>query len=195
MHKLKTTNMKNLLITILFACLISSCKTKNEGNTTELSQNSSEILFQVKTNDKDELEIFEDGIIPWISIKNPESEINNLIGKDEIVINKSNVILIIDYPLNNPVEIKIKSENSNGFTRKELAQKISTEYNRIYKEEEESANTKTTPIDERQGLINRNQTDGKYGIWGHDIDDLDLSAIILRKTENGEIKLELMVES
>ena len=187
--------MKNLFITILFACLISGCKTKNEKNTAELSQSSTEILFQVKTNDKDDLEIFEDGIIPWISIKNPESEINNLIGKDEIVIDKSNVTLIIDYPLNNPVEIKIKSDNSNGFTRKELAQKISAEYNRIYKEEEESAITKTTPIDERQGLINRNQTDGKYGIWGHDIDDLDLSAIILRKAENGVVKLELIVES
>lgn len=168
---------------------------KNKENIAELTQNSSEILFQVKTNDKDDLEIFEDGIIPWISIKNPESEINNLIGKDEIVIDNGNVTLIIDYPLNNPVEVKIKSDNSNGFTRKELAQKISTEYNRIYKEEEESAKTKTTPIDERQGLINRNQTDGKYGIWGHDIDDLDLSAIILREAVNGEMKLELIIQS
>lgn len=187
--------MKNFIITILFAFLIIGCKSKNEKNKAELSLNSSEILFQVKTYDKDNLEIFEDGIIPWISIKNPESELNNLIGKDEIVIDKSNVTLIIDYPLNNPVEIKIKSDNSKGFTRKELVQKISTEYNRIYKEEEDSAKTKTTPIDERQGVINRNQTDGKYGIWGHDIDDLDLSAIVLRQSENGDIKLELIVES
>ncbi|WP_300027237.1 hypothetical protein [uncultured Maribacter sp.] len=82
-----------------------------------------------------------------------------------------------------------------GFTRKELAQKISIEYNRIYEEEEDSANTKTTPLEKRQGLINRNKTDGKYGIWGHDIDDLDLSAIILSKMPNGELKLELIVES
>jgi hypothetical protein len=192
---LKTKIMKKLLITILFACLISSCKTNNDKNPVETSENLSEILFQVKTNNKDDLEIFEDGIIPWISIKNADSEVNNLIEKDEIVINKGNVTLIIDYPLNNPVEIQIKANNSNGFSRKELAQKISTEYKRIYQEEEESAKTKTTPIDERQGLINRNQTDGKYGIWGHDIDDLDLSAIILRKAENGEIKLELIIES
>ena len=188
--------MKNQLVTILFACLIVvGCKTKNDKNTAELSQTSSEILFEVKTTNEDYLEVFEDGIVPWISIKDPQSEIENLIGKDEIVISQTNVILLIDYPLENAVEIKIVSNNPDGFTRKELAQKISDEYNRIYKEEEESAKTKTTPIEERQGLINRNKTDGKYGIWGHDIDDLDLSAIILSKTENGELKLELIVES
>jgi archaellum component FlaG (FlaF/FlaG flagellin family) len=192
---LEIMKTKNLFITILFTCLILGCKTKSEKKTAQLIQNTSEILFQVKTNDKDDLEIFENGIIPWISIKNPESEIKNLIGKDEIVIDNDNATLIIDYPLNKPIEIKIKSANSNGFTRKELVQKISIEYNRIYKEEEESAETKTIPIEERKGLINRNQTDGKYGIWGHDIDDLDLSAVILRKTDKGELKLELIVES
>ena len=188
--------MKNLIITILLACqFIVGCKSKNDKNTAELSQTSSEILFQVKTTDEDYLEIFEDGIIPWISIKDPQPEIDYLIDKDEIVISKTNAILIIDYPLENSVEVKIVSNNPDGFTRKELAQKISAEYNRIYKEEEESAKTKTTPLEQRQGLINRNKTDGKYGIWGHDIDDLDLSAIILSKMENGELILELIVES
>jgi hypothetical protein len=93
-----------------------------------------------------------------------------------------------------PVEIKIKADNSKGFIRKEFAPKISAKYNRIYKEKEELAKTKTTPIEERQGLINRNQTDGKYRIWGHDIDALNLSAIILRKEGKGEIKFELLVE-
>jgi len=187
--------MKNLLIILLSTCLILSCKTKSGKSADEIIQNSSEILFQVKTTDKDALEVFEDGIIPWISVKNPEAEIDNLIGKDEIVIHADSVILIIDYPLNFPVEIKMKSNNSKGFTRKELAQKISHHYNEIYKEEEESAKVKTTPIEERQGIINRNQTDGKYGIWGHDIDNLDLSAAFITKAENGIIKLELMIES
>ena len=187
--------MKNLIFTILFVCIIVSCKTNSISNTAELSHSSSEILFQVKTNDKDDLEIFEDGIIPWISIKDPKPVINNLIGKDEIVINKDIVTLIIDYPLKNTVEIKIKSNNSKGFTRKELAQKISKEYNKIYIEEEQSAKTKTIPQDQRKGTYNRNRTDGKYGIWGQDIDDLDLSAIVVRKSKSGEIKIELYVES
>ncbi|WP_290699123.1 hypothetical protein [Lacinutrix sp.] len=186
--------MKNFILTILFTSFILSCK--NEVKTSELKlENSSEILFQVKTNNKDDLEFFEDGIIPWISIKNTATEISNLIGKDDIVINKNRVIIIIDYPLNIPIKIELKSNNSNGFTRKDLAFQISTQYIRVYKEEEESAKTKTVPLEERKGLINRNQTDGKYGIWGHDIDDLDLSAIVVRKSENGELLLELIIES
>ena len=187
--------MKNAITLIILSCLIVSCKSQNEKKVAELTQNNSEILFQVKATDKDDIEFYENGIIPWISIKDTESEIENLIGKDDVVIKNNYAILIIDYPLNNPVEIKIKSNDSSGFTRKELAEKISSHYKRIYKEEEESTENKTIPIDEREGIINRNQTDGKYGIWGHDIDDLDLSAIIVTKTENGEIKLELIVES
>ena len=141
------------------------------------------------------MEIFEDGIIPWISIKNPKNEIDNLIGKTELVIKSKVVILVIDYPLIKPVEIKVKTSQKNGFTRQYLIERISAEYNRIYKEEEESALTKTIPIEEREGLINRNKTNGKYGIWGHDIDDLDLSSIIVRKKAGGKLVLELIVES
>ncbi len=184
--------MKNILLIILLVFFIQGCKTKNEKSKAELNQTVSEIAFGVKVDSK---EGFENDIMPWISIKNPESEIENLIGKDEIVIENNIAIIIIDYPLNKPVEIEIKSNTSKGFTRKQLVERISEEYNRIYKEEEESAKTKTIPIDERKGIINRNQTDGKYGIWGHDIDDLDLSGIVIRKTVSGEIKLELIVES
>lgn len=187
--------MKNIYSTILIASLFLACKPKNNKITAELIQDSVEILFEVKTTDKEDLEIFEDGIIPWISIKNPEDVIDNLIGKDEIVIANSAAILIIDYPLSNPVEIKLSAKTDKGFTRKELIENISTEYRRIYKEEEESAEVKTIPLEECQGLINRNQTNGKYGIWGHDIDDLDLSAVIIGKTANGEIILELYIES
>lgn len=187
--------MKIRCITILIVCLAFACKSKKEKDTAAVAQNSSEILFQVKTTDQDYLEIFEDGIIPWISIKTPEAEMDNLIGKDEVVVHKDNATLIIDYPLNNPVAVQIRALNSKGFTRKELIEKISATYKRIYKEEEASAQVKTIPLEERQGLINRNQTNGKYGIWGHDIDDLDLSSVILRTADNGEIQLELIVES
>lgn len=187
--------MKNLYITLVIACLIFGCKSKNEKSNAELAENDSEILFQIKTNDKEDLEIFEDGILPWISIKEPESEIDNLIGSNDIVIHNEMATLVIDYPLENPVSIKIKASDPNGFTRSELALKISAEYKRLYQEEEESAEIKTIPLEERQGLINRNQTNGKYGIWGHDIDDLDLSGAVLTKAPNGEIKIELFAES
>jgi predicted nucleotidyltransferase len=184
--------MKNILLIISFVFIIQGCKSKNEKNKTELNQTVNEITFGVKVDGK---EGFENDIMPWISIKNPESEIENLIGKDEIVIERKFALLRIDYPLSNPVEIMIMSDSEKGFTRKKLVEEISKAYNQIYKEEEETSNIKTIPIFEREGVINRNQTDGKYGIWGHDIDDLDLSGIVLREIDSGYLKLELNIES
>ena len=138
---------------------------------------------------------FENEIMPWVPIKNPEKFIADLIDKDKIVVKQNDAVLVIDYPLENPIEIEIKSEDSNGFKKSELIEIISREYKRIYQEEEDSAQIKTIPKNERKGVINRNKTNGKYGIWGHDIDDLVLSAIIVKKTKNGKIILELDVES
>ncbi|WP_066759364.1 hypothetical protein [Crocinitomix algicola] len=192
--------MKQFLTFTILSILILGCSSpKSETNEEPIGSineiASSEILFQVKTSDKEDLEIFEDGIIPWISINDPENSLDNLLEKDKIVLNTKEAILLIDYPLNKPVEIKIKSQKDVGFSRGELIRLISQEYHRIYQEEEETAKVKTVPLEEREGLINRNETDGKYGIWGHDIGDLDLSAIIVH-FKNGSIpKLELYIES
>ncbi|SDH51341.1 hypothetical protein [Winogradskyella thalassocola] len=187
--------MKNLTVTFLLACLILGCKTETEKKSEEVGKDVIEILFQVDVTEKDDLEYFENGIIPWVSIENPDLELNNLIGKDDIVVNSNKATLIIDYPLNNPVEFTITSDKSIGFTRKELAQNISIVYHKIYEVEERTSSVKTIPIEEREGLINRNETNGKYGIWGHDIGDLDLSAAVVRKMDSGEIKIELFIES
>jgi hypothetical protein len=195
---------KTLLFIFLFASILNSCSPNlTEPPASSPNQSSSEnlkiqdgknkISIKVKTEDAEDLEVFEDGVIPWISVKNPNKNIERLIGRKDVVLKCDSAVLIIDYPLNNPAKISIKP-SSGEFTREELVKIVSKEYNRIYKEEEESAKTKTVPLEERKGLINRNQTDGKYGIWGHDIDDLDLSNIIVHR-KNGQIILELYIES
>lgn len=151
------------------------------------------IEFGIKAS-KEELKDFEDGIIPWISIKKPEEQISRLIDADKIVIPYSEITILIDYPLNKPAEFLIQN-NGKGFSKKQLALEISKKYHEIYQTEESSAKTKTIPIEKRERLINRNETDGKYGIWGHDIDDLDLSSIEVYKTENGKIQIILGIES
>lgn len=153
----------------------------------------SAVEFGIKAN-KEELKDFEDGIIPWISIENPGSEIDRLIDADQIVVPHSEITLIIDYPLNKPAEFNLKS-SKNGFTKKQLVLEISKLYHEIYKSEEETAKTKTIPLEKREGLINRNETDGKYGVWGHDIGDLDLSGIEVYQSESGKIQVLLVVES
>lgn len=146
-----------------------------------------------KQGDEDDKEIFEDGKIPWVSLENAESDINIMFDKDEIVIKENEIEILFDYPLDNPISIRTKSDR--GFTRSDLLSIISDKYKQIYREEESSAHQKTVPLNERKGLINRNSTDGKYGICCHDLIDLDLGAIDVFKDKNGIIKLVLYIES
>jgi hypothetical protein len=161
-----------------------------EKQTDNLGELISTIEFGVHTDNKSD---FEDGIIPWASLQNPESDIPNLIDKDEVIIKQASIKIIIDYPLTNQYEFTLNSDK--GFTRAQLLSEISRHYYKIFDEEEESATVKTVPIDERTAMYNRNETNGKYGIWGHDIADLVLSSISVYKTRNGETVLSLDIES
>lgn len=194
--------MKSGFKLLILSVVLVSCGQQNDKNKFALDTTSekkiqdmpetSEILFEVRTMDK---ELAPDGVIPWISIENPDKEIINLIGKDEIVLKERLVDVTIDYPLENVTTIELKPDKKSGFTRAELILKISAEYKRIYKEEEATAKEKTIPIEKREGLINRNTTNGKYGIWGHDLGDLDLSEIIVHKRFGKKTRLELYIES
>ncbi|MCJ8292103.1 MAG: hypothetical protein HRT58_19660 [Crocinitomicaceae bacterium] len=183
-----------ILTLILISC---SSNSQSQNSTSEGRSilDQSEILFELRTTDPDYLESFPDGIIPWISIQNAAEEVDMLIGKNDLVLSSNSVLIIIDYPVNEPFEIEIKSDGTEGFTRSELILKISEEYKRIYKEEEESASIKTIPTEDRNRVVNRNETNGKYGIWGHDLIDLDLAAIVVHRESGQKPKLELYIES
>jgi hypothetical protein len=190
------------LIALLISCDNNQHSTKN-SNLENVNSNEETNLtgfklidvieFEVRVDEEDK-EIFKDGIIPWISIENPQEEINRLIDADKIVINEPEITLYIDYPLENPVKFILKS-NVDGFTKKQLALEISEKYHELYSKEEKTAQVKTIPKDKRNGVINRNQTDGKYGIWGHDISDLDLNSIEVYKNPDGKIQISLFIES
>lgn len=175
---------------------INALNQKEEKHLDKIYENTDELIaeinFELSATDEQKAE-WPEGIIPWISIEHPQTEINQLINADEIVIREKKVSLIIDYPLNNPANIELTS--NIGFSRKDLILAISSNYHKIYDDEEASAKTKTIPYEKRTGLINRNQTDGKYGIWGHDIADLDLSTIEVYSSKDGKIVLILVVES
>ncbi|HMK18751.1 MAG TPA: hypothetical protein VK492_11140 [Chitinophagaceae bacterium] len=158
-------------------------------NYDSLGQLISKIRFDVKTNN---LEDYENGKIPWIRIDSPQIDIKNLIGKDELVISETKLTIIIDYPLISNYKFEIFSKD--GFTRAHLINEISKRYYQLYDEEEKTATIKTVPLKERK-IYNRNQTNGKYGIWGHDIGDLVLDEIHVYKNTTGEVFLILQLES
>ncbi len=122
----------------------------------EIGELISSVHFAVNANE-DEAEHFEGGIIPWIGIETREVEKEGLIEPDEIVVRTSSAIVLIDYPLDNPVELAIVSDEQ-GFSRWQLIDAIGKKYEEIYVEEEESASTTTIPMAERK-IMNRNQTD------------------------------------
>lgn len=165
-------------------------KKASEKRSKNIGELISTISFKVKTDNKKD---YEDGFIPWASIENAKQDIPNLYKSDEIVITENNVKIIIDYPLTNQYEFIITSKN--GFSRKQLLAEINFHYYKLYEEEEKSATVKTIPIDKRTTMYNRNQTNGKYGIWGHDIADLVLSEIEVYKSSTGQIILMLGIES
>lgn len=152
----------------------------------------SEINFELSATD-DQKADWPEGIIPWISVENPQDEISQLINPNEIVIKENKINLIIDYPLKKSATIELS--NPNGFTRRDLILEVSNNYHKIYAEEETTAKIKTIPLEKRTDLINRNETNGKYGIWGHDLADLDLSGIEIHQTTDGKINLILIIES
>lgn len=165
-------------------------KTSSDKQTDNLGRLKTTISFNVKTDKKKD---FENGIIPWANIENPGNDIEQLVDRNKIVIAESKVTIIINYPLTNEYRFTIESES--GFDREQLLKKISENYFKLYEEEEISATIKTIPIEKRTTMYNRNQTNGKYGIWGHDITDLVLSEILVYKTLDGRIILTLNIES
>ncbi|HEY9000293.1 MAG TPA: hypothetical protein VIM89_02990 [Mucilaginibacter sp.] len=165
-------------------------KQASEKQTDSLGLFITRIDFKVKT---DNLKDFEDGLIPWVELEYPDKELKKLMDKDEMVISDNKVILIIDYPLTK--EAKFELTSNNGFTREQLVKQISEKYHQLYQEEESTATIKTVPVKERKTLYNRNQTNGKYGIWGHDLADLALDHILVYKSPNGDILLSLDIDS
>lgn len=189
-----------LFVLLLSACI---CEAKPAGSFSQalLGKNAltdtlgtliDKIEFRLKA-DSEESKTFTDGFVPWIRLDTPKLEINRLIDTREVVLPYQTVTLIIDYPLRNPARFKLTGRSA-GFTRKMLIEMISEKYTEIYLEEEQTATIKTLPRDKR-ALINRNETNGKYGIWGHDLSDLALDAIEVFQRADGTIWLMLDVDS
>jgi hypothetical protein len=124
-----------------------------------------------------------------------EQALTRLEQPDEIVIPFEHAVLVIDYPLSTPATIPITAPLPLGFTRAALAKLICDEYESIYAAEEGTAAIKTIPVEDRGEMRSRNRTDGAYGIWGHDLQDLVVTAARWSRRADGTVQIELHVES
>lgn len=93
---------------------------------------------------------------------------------EEIVIKDREIKVKYSYPLNEPHLHVHKTENPEGFTRKELYEQISAHYHAIYAEEDAAVGPTSTVT---PNMFNRAKSNGPYGIWGHYISDLTLEDV------------------
>jgi len=105
------------------------------------------------------------------------SEFKNdvLVGGKRKVIEDSDIFIEYSYPIRHPYTLSYHSRG--GFCREQLIHIITSQYKQMYAEEEKTVRHKPViPMDQRglltYNIMNRNETDGKYGIWGHDLEDL-----------------------
>lgn len=125
----------------------------------------------------------------------PDRALAMLELRDEIVIPFPKAFLVIEFPLTNPAHVAISAALPQGFTRGELVRLICEEYAHIYAAEEGTALNSEASVEERGPRLERNRTDGAYGIWGHRLDDLVLRSARWVKQSNGDVRIELHVES
>jgi hypothetical protein len=130
-----------------------------------------------------------------IHLHDPSHALAILDQPDEIVIPFEHAVLVIDYPLSSPASMTIEAPLALGFTRAALIKAICEEYAHVYDAEEGTAAIKTIPLEDRGAMRNRNRTDGAYGIWGHDLEDLVLTAAHWARQPDGTVRIELHVES
>lgn len=118
-----------------------------------------------------ECEWSSDGKSPYIQIAHPDDDINSLIDADAIVTPQA-INVLFSYPLERPVVVKF---DNGPYTRRRLAEIICKKYEEIYEEEDQTSTVEAGRLS--QISLNRNQTTGKYGIWGHVIGDLVLHSV------------------
>lgn len=101
----------------------------------------------------------------YTSIAKPNLEVIS----DDKVINKKTITVCYDYPFRNG-SFYATYKSDDGFSIRDIVRLICQTYRQIYEEEKETSEIKpgNHPVLE----WNRNDTNGKYGIWGHSIDEL-----------------------
>jgi len=108
---------------------------------------------------------------------------------EKVIITEPTLTIVLDYPLNRPYRHEVT--RNTGHSINSLLHDIQVAYKHVYETEASTTAEPELTAEQRmaQGsLINRNRTNGTYGIWGHDMGDLYVESIEY-DTEKKEILL------
>lgn len=135
---------------------------------------------------------------PSISSYLDDKEDFNMANRNEVVIPQPKAMVFFRYPLKELVTFEVLG-TEEGITREVLVDFVCNTYQRIYDEEAAGATTPVLSAEERMKameargkpmLMNRQTSDGPYGIYGHDLDDLYLEGISYHP-ETGRVELSI----
>ena len=115
--------------------------------------------------------------VPYVLDFEDKEARENLINPNEVVIKDEKITMTITYPLS--IEVSLPLEKKGGFTRLDIFKNIYEVYKQIYEEEEKSGGDPGS----YDNLYNRKKSEGKYGIWGHYLDDLIIESVIYNQKE------------
>jgi len=90
----------------------------------------------------------------------------------ELLIKDKTISIRFDYPLTH--EVSFEYNKKDGFTRLDLFRCIYEGYIKIYETEKDE----TGDPGAIEGLYNRKTSKGKFGIWGHYIDELLIEGVV-----------------
>lgn len=133
-------------------------------------------------------------VLPWFDLKNVATGLEDLIDGEERVLPDLTAHLLLHYPLEQPCVRPIQATSPEGFSRADMLRLIAGTYLEIYRQEADSQSVPTPAPAEREGLINRPGSDGTFGIWGHDIEDLGVEGIEVHRI-GGTVWLKLHMVS
>lgn len=97
-----------------------------------------------------------------------ELDNSNKKANEKLSLNVKYVVAVITYPIENPALFKFDCSNIE-LTYGKLLYLYTYAYQLMYKLEDEDVGAPTENI---PGLLNRGKSEGRFGIWGHDISDL-----------------------
>lgn len=91
-------------------------------------------------------------------------------GEDRLVTPLERILIYFEYPVNNPINLEF--QQAGGFKLSDIWRCVYQGYEKIYVEEPEPE------PDPSWTLLNRPNTYGKYGIWGHTMEQLYLEGFV-----------------
>ncbi len=130
----------------------------------------------------------------WMDLCDVPENFSRLLNAGEVVLEAPEAILALTYPLAIAATRSIRPADGKAFTRGELVRLIDETYREVYRLETNSQSSPTPPVHERGHLINRPESDGIFGIWGHDLEDLGIADINVYRID-GRVWLDPDMES